>query len=135
MGHGPTGGVYLSTMPVSRRLAASAGKPDWHIRFPPLRWAASGKGKEASGGRDIRVSLCTDILPGQRSRGHPYNVRSSYTPGREKQRAGRLGRGPYYNAHARFPQEKWPYNGGSAGSLQPSGFRENTTNLLTFVAR
>ena len=53
MGHGPTGGVYLSTEPVSRRLAASAGKPDWHIRFPPLRWAASGKGKEASGGRGI----------------------------------------------------------------------------------
>ena len=29
MGHRPTGGVYLSTEPVSRRLAASAGKPDW----------------------------------------------------------------------------------------------------------
>ena len=44
----------------------------------------------------------------------------------EKQRAGR---GPYYNAHACFPQEKWPtvrmaVNGGSAGSLQRSGFRE-----------
>ena len=51
----PTGGVYLSTMLVSRRLAASAGKPDWHIGFPPLRWAASGKGKEASGGRDIII--------------------------------------------------------------------------------
>ena len=74
MGHGPTGGVYLSTEPVSRRLAASAGKPDWHIRFPPLRWAASGKGKEASGGRGIYA-------------------------GTGKQRAaGR--RGPYYNAHA-----------------------------------
>ena len=55
MGHGPTGGVYLSTMLVSRRLAASAGKPDWHIGFPPLRWAASGKGKEASGGRGIII--------------------------------------------------------------------------------
>ena len=29
----------------------------------------------------------------------------------------------------------WPYNGGSAGSLQRSGFRENPTNFLTFVAR
>ena len=28
----------------------------------------------------------------------------------------------------------WPYNGGSAGSLQRSGFRENPTNFLTFVA-
>ena len=43
-----------------------------------------------------------------------------------------------YSAHARFPQE----NGGhtfaqrsSAGSLQRSGFRENPTNFLTFVAR
>ena len=64
----------MSTEPVSRRLAASAGKPDWHIRFPPLRWAASGKGKEASGGRGIYA-------------------------GTGKQRAaGR--RGPYYNAHA-----------------------------------
>ena len=53
MGHGPTGGVYLSTEPVSRRPAESAGKPDWHIRFLPLRWAASGKGKEASGGGDV----------------------------------------------------------------------------------
>ena len=50
-------------------------------------------------------------------------------------------RGKYYNAHAcRFPQEKWPtvrmaVNGGSAGSLQRSGFRENPTNILTFVAR
>ena len=49
------GGVYLSTEPVSRRLAASAGKPDWHIRFLPLRWAASDKGKEASGSRDIYI--------------------------------------------------------------------------------
>ena len=50
-------------------------------------------------------------------------------------------RGKYYNAHGcRFPQEKWPavrmaVNGGSAGSLQRSGFRENPTNFLTFVAR
>ena len=50
-------------------------------------------------------------------------------------------RGKYYNAHAcRFPQEKWrtvrmAVNGGSAGSLQRSGFRENPTNFLTFVAR
>ena len=29
----------------------------------------------------------------------------------------------------------WPYNGGSAGSLQRSSFRENPTNILTFVAR
>ena len=29
----------------------------------------------------------------------------------------------------------WPYNGGSAGSLQRIGFRENPTNILTFVAR
>ena len=29
----------------------------------------------------------------------------------------------------------WPYNGGSAGSLQRSGFRENPTNFLTFVTR
>ena len=29
----------------------------------------------------------------------------------------------------------WPYNGGSAGSLQRSGFRENPTNFLTFVSR
>ena len=29
----------------------------------------------------------------------------------------------------------WPYNGGSAGSLQRSGFRENHSNFLTFVAR
>ena len=28
-----------------------------------------------------------------------------------------------------------PHNGGSAGSLQRSGFRENPTNILTFVAR
>ena len=28
-----------------------------------------------------------------------------------------------------------PHNGGSAGSLQRSGFRENSTNILTFVAR
>ena len=108
MGHGPTGGVYLSTMLVSRRLAASAGKPDWHIGFPPLRWAASGKGIEASGGRDIII--------------------------RRKNR----GRGE--NAHACFQLEKWPtvrmaVNGGSAGSLQRSGFRENPTNILTFVAR
>ena len=50
-------GVYLSTEPVSCRLAASAGKPGLHIRFSPLRWAASGKGKvkEASGGRARRV--------------------------------------------------------------------------------
>ena len=44
-------------------------------------------------------------------------------------------RGKYYNAHAyRFPQEKWPtvrmaVNGGSAGSLQRSDFRENPTNF------
>ena len=29
----------------------------------------------------------------------------------------------------------WPYNGGSAGSRQRSGFRENPTYFLTFVAR
>ena len=29
----------------------------------------------------------------------------------------------------------WPYNEGSAGSLQRIGFRENPTNILTFVAR
>ena len=28
----------------------------------------------------------------------------------------------------------WPYNGGSAGSRQRSGFRENPTNFLTFVS-
>ena len=63
MGHGPTGGVYLSTAPVSRRLAASAGKP---VALGQRRAAAAAE---------------------------------------EKQRAGR---GPYYNAHACFPQEKWP---------------------------
>ena len=48
-------GVYLSTEPVSRRLAASAGTPD--CTFSPLRWEASGKGKmkEASGGRGIII--------------------------------------------------------------------------------
>ena len=45
-----------------------------------------------------------------------------------------------YNAHARFPHKKWPpvriaVIGGNAGSLQRSGFRENPTNILTFVAR
>ena len=46
-------GVYLSTEPVSRRLAASASKPDCTSAFPPLRWAASGQRqvKEASGGQ------------------------------------------------------------------------------------
>ena len=46
-------------------------------------------------------------------------------------------RGKYYNAHAcRFPQEngrlyvRMAVNGGSAGSLQRSGFRENPTNFL-----
>ena len=67
--------------PVSRRLAASAGKPDWHIRFPPLHWAASGKGKEARAAAEV------------------------YTPVREKQRAaGR--RGPQYSVQsAIFPAE------------------------------
>ena len=37
-------------------------------------------------------------------------------------------------------QGKWPtvrmaFNGGSAGSLQWSGFRENPTNILTSVTR
>ena len=32
-------------------------------------------------------------------------------------------------------QYAWPYNGGSAGSLQQSSFRENPTNFLTLVAR
>ena len=63
-----------------------------------------------------------------------------YTPGREKQRAaGR--RGPYYNATcvSAFRRKNGrlyarPHNGGSA-ALQRSGFRENPTNILTFVAR
>ena len=43
-------------------------------------------------------------------------------------------------AHAYFTaSEKWPthgpYNAGSAGSLQQSGFREILTNFLIFVAR
>ena len=65
-----------------------------------------------------------------------------YTPGREKQRAaGR--RGPYYNAHASVLSagkmadctHGRTMDGGSAGSLQRSGFKENPTNILTFVAR
>ena len=46
-------GVYLSTEQVSRRLAASASKPDCTSTFPTLRWAASGQRqvKEASGGQ------------------------------------------------------------------------------------
>ena len=117
MGHGPTGGVYPSTEPVSRRLAASAGKPDWHIRFPPLRWAASGKGKEASGGRGIYAG--TGKTEGGGRGGEAHTI---------------------MRMRQCFPQEKWPtvrmaVNGGSAGSLQRSGFRENPTNFLTFVAR
>ena len=43
-------GVYLSTEPVSRRLAASASKPDCTSAFPPLRWAASGQRRAAARG-------------------------------------------------------------------------------------
>ena len=43
------------------------------------------------------------------------------------------------NTHARLPHcEKWPTKDEPyirAGSLQRSGFRENPTNFLTFVAR
>ena len=50
-------GVYLSTEPVSRRLAASAGKPDCTSAFPRCagQLLAKGKVKEASGGRGRRV--------------------------------------------------------------------------------
>ena len=46
-------GVYLSTEPVSRRLAASAGKPDCTSAFPRCtgQLVAKGKVKEASGGQ------------------------------------------------------------------------------------
>ena len=41
----------------------------------------------------------------------------------------------YYNAHTRFPAEKWltvrkAFNGGSTGSPQRSGFRKNWCMLL-----
>ena len=46
-------GIYLSTEPVSRRLAASAGKPDCTSAFPRCagQLVAKGKVKEASGGQ------------------------------------------------------------------------------------
>ena len=65
MGHGPTGGVYLSTEPVSRRLAASAGKPDCTSAFPRCAGQLVAKAKRRAAAAEV------------------------YTPGREKQRAGR----------------------------------------------
>ena len=42
-----------------------------------------------------------------------------------------------YNAHVLFCRKmaalRMAFNGGSAGSLQQSGFRENPTNMLTSV--
>ena len=73
MGHGPTGGVYLSTEPVSRRLAASAGKPDCTSAFPH----------------------CTGQLVAKVKR---RAVAEVYTPGREIQRAGEA-HGTYTHAH------------------------------------
>ena len=73
--------------------------------------AASGKGKEASGGRDIIIRQDGKTEGGARPIRMPAFRRKN----------GRL--------YAR------PHNGGSAGSLQRSGFRENPTNCLTFVAR
>ena len=72
-------GVYLSTEPVSRRLAASAGKPDCTSDFPRCagqpwqmqsergerrqRYAGSGSGENGGRGSAItRPMVCTRML-------------------------------------------------------------------------
>ena len=74
-------GVYLSTEQVSRRLAASASKPDCTSAFPTLRWAASGQrqvkeasasggqrytgsGREQQGGARPRTRMLTPLIDG-----------------------------------------------------------------------
>ena len=57
--------IYLSTEPVSRRLAAPAGKPDWHIRFSP---SASAKAKRRAAEKQragrVRTRMLTPLIDG-----------------------------------------------------------------------